>query len=181
MLSAAEIRRLLGLLEQELAAAGVVGEMFVVGGAAMALAYDRSRATRDLDAVFEPKAVVYQAAAAVAAREGLPADWLNDAVKGFLVGHDPAATVVLELPALRVRVASPGYLFALKAAAARAERDADDLRLLYELCGFPDIDAALEHVERTLGPAFPLAAKTAFLLRELLEPAGGSDPPPERA
>lgn len=89
----------------------------------MALAYDRRRATRDLDAVFEPKSAVYAAAGRVAAREGLPADWLNGAVKAFLPGPDPAATVVLELAGLRVRLASPGYLFALKAAAPQAERD----------------------------------------------------------
>ncbi len=173
LLSADEIRRLLGMLDEELSRAGIVGEMFLVGGAAMAIAYDRNRATRDLDAVFEPKAMVYEAAARVAAREGLPADWLNDAVKGFLPGPDPAATVALELPSLRVRIASPGYLFALKAAAARGERDADDLRLLFRLCGFADVECALDHVEHTLGRSFKLAPKTAFLLRELLDDPSG--------
>ena len=168
MLDEFEIRRLLGLLGAELSGAGLTGELFLVGGAAMALAYDRKRATRDLDAVFEPKSAVYAAALRVAEREGLPADWLNDAVKAFLPGPDPAATVALEVDGLRVRVASPGYLFALKAAAARAERDAEDLTILYRLCGFPDIEAALDHVERTLGPAARLAPKTSLLLRELL-------------
>lgn len=172
MLAQAEIRRLLGLLSDELEAGGLTGELFLVGGAAMALAYDRRRATRDLDAVFEPKAEVHAAAGRVAAREDLPADWLNDAVKAFLPGPDPSATVALELPGLRVRVASPGYLFALKAA-ARAERDADDLTVLYGLCGFANVDEALDHVERTLGPAARLAPKAALLLQELL---GGAEP-----
>lgn len=168
MLSKTEIQRLLRLLNEELSEAGSVGELFLVGGAAMVLAYDRSRATRDLDAVFEPRDVVYEAAARVARREGLPDDWLNDAAKGFLPGPDQAATVLLDMSALRIRVASPGYLFALKAAAARVERDADDLRLLYRLCGFASLDEALDHVQHTLGPAMPLAPKTSFLLRELL-------------
>lgn len=168
MLAREEIRRLLGLLSDELTAHGLVGELFLVGGAAMALAYDRDRATQDLDAVFEPKTAVYAAAAAVAQREGLPEDWLNDAVKGFLPGPDPAATVALELTGLRVRVASAGYLFAIKAAAARAERDSDDLVLLYRLCGFADVEEALDHVERTMGTAAVLAPKTSPLLRELL-------------
>lgn len=168
MLTRPQIERLLQALDLELQRRGLVGEVFLVGGAAMVLAYDRDRATRDLDAIFEPKIQVYEAAQAVAEAEGLPADWLNDAVKGFLPGADPASTVLLDLPSLRVRVASPGYLFAMKAAAARGDRDSDDLLALYRLCGFGSVEAALDHVERILGPAMPLAPKTALLLQELL-------------
>lgn len=50
----------------------------------MALAYNTTRSTRDIDAIFEPKMLAYQIAAEVAAeREDLPEDWLNDAVKAF--------------------------------------------------------------------------------------------------
>ena len=65
---------LLGLLEAlaaELDSIGVRGEMFIVGGAAMALAYNTRRSTRDIDAVFEPKATIYQAAERVAAAHGV--------------------------------------------------------------------------------------------------------------
>ena len=75
---------LLAELGEELAAAGVRGELFVVGGAAMALAYSARRLTSDVDAVFEPKTVVYDAARVVAERHGLKPDWLNDGVKGLL-------------------------------------------------------------------------------------------------
>ena len=63
-----DIRALLDDLSQELAARGALAELFLVGGAALAVAYDDTRATRDLDAVFIPSDVVRQAAAAVAAR-----------------------------------------------------------------------------------------------------------------
>jgi hypothetical protein len=86
-----DIRALLDDLSQELAARGARAELFLVGGAALAVAYDAMRATRDLDAVFIPSGVVRQAAAAIAEREGLAEDWLNDAVKGFLPGPDPDA------------------------------------------------------------------------------------------
>ncbi|GII81281.1 hypothetical protein Sru01_62630 [Sphaerisporangium rufum] len=33
---------------------GVVADLYIFGGAAMALAYDARRSTRDIDAVFEP-------------------------------------------------------------------------------------------------------------------------------
>ena len=49
-----DIRALLDDLSAELAARGARAELFLVGGAALAVAYDATRATRDLDAVFIP-------------------------------------------------------------------------------------------------------------------------------
>jgi len=163
-----EIRQLLAELGDELAAHGVRGELFVVGGAAMALAFNTRRATRDIDGVFEPKTIVYEASARVAARHGeeLGDEWLNDAVKGFLLGDDPAATVMLDHPGLRVRVASPRYLFAMKVAAARVERDADDIAALYRLSGFTDLEDALQFVEHTY-PHLVLLPRVQYLLEEL--------------
>ena len=66
-----DIRSLLDDLSAELAARGARAELFLVGGAALAVAYDATRATRDLDAVFIPTDVVRQAAATVAE----PRDW----------------------------------------------------------------------------------------------------------
>jgi hypothetical protein len=61
-----DIRALLDDLSAELAARGARAELFLAGGAALAVAYDAMRATRDLDAVFIPTDVVRQAATAVA-------------------------------------------------------------------------------------------------------------------
>jgi hypothetical protein len=55
------------------------------------VAYDATRATGDLDAVFVPAGIVRQAATAVAEHRRLTEDWLNDAVKEFLPGPDPDA------------------------------------------------------------------------------------------
>ena len=41
-------------LGDRLAKRGVVADIYVFGGAAMALAYDSRRATRDVDALFKP-------------------------------------------------------------------------------------------------------------------------------
>ena len=90
-----DIRALLDDLSAELAARGARAEVFLVGGAALAVAYDATRATRDLDAVFIPTDIVRQAAAAVAQHRGLTEDWLNDAVKGFLPGPDPGRAALL--------------------------------------------------------------------------------------
>lgn len=161
------IEVLLQELARRLEERGVQGRLFVVGGAAMALAYGRGRATQDVDGVFEPKEVVYEAAREVAMERGLQPDWLNDGVKGFLVGADPDASTYLDEPGLRVEVASPRYLFVLKALAARVDRDAGDLVTLFRLCGFRDVEDALGHVEQH-APSALLQPKTEFLLRELL-------------
>lgn len=167
------IEGLLRDLGRKLEERGVEGRLFVVGGAAMALAYGRGRATQDVDAVFEPTEVVHDAARELARERGLEPDWLHDGVKGFLLGADPDASTHLDVPGLRVEVASPRYLFVLKAMAARVDRDARDLVDLFNLCGFRDVDAALEHVEQH-APSSLLHPKTEFLLRELF--AGEASP-----
>jgi hypothetical protein len=81
-----DIRVLLDDLSAELAARGARAELFLVGGAALAVAYDATRSTRDLDAVFIPSEVVRQAATAVAEREGLAEEGLNDEGHGGFAG-----------------------------------------------------------------------------------------------
>jgi len=107
-LSADDIRRLFEELASELDRNGQRAEVFLVGGAAIALCFHARRATRDLDAIFAPADSVRRAAAVVADREGLDPDWLNDAVKGFLRGPDPNAARYFEAPGLLVDVASAG-------------------------------------------------------------------------
>ncbi len=181
LLGGDDLRRYLTELGDDLDSTGVRGELFVVGGAAMALAYNTRRATRDIDAVFEPKSIIYEAARRISARHPeLPEDWLNDAVKGFRLGDDPAATVVFDRPGLRVRVASPRYLFAMKIAASRVERDTDDIVALHRLSGFEGVDDALAYVERTYSH-LRLEPRVQYLLEELeaaglLGPGGAGDP-----
>ncbi|MGP3968098.1 hypothetical protein [Streptomyces sp. 6N223] len=57
-----EIEQALRMLGERLARRGVTAEVYVFGGAAMALAYDSRRATRDIDAVFVPHGVVLEEA-----------------------------------------------------------------------------------------------------------------------
>lgn len=165
-----QIRSLLTELGADLQTRGIRGELFIVGGAAMALAYNTRRATRDVDAVFEPKTAIAGAASRVAARHGLPMDWLNDAMKGFLPGPDPDQRAVLSAPGINVSVPSPEYLLALKVAAARVDRDPDDIRVLAGLCGARTADDVLNIAERVMGGRARLLPKTQFLIEEMFPP-----------
>ncbi len=176
LLDGEEIRRLLADLGRRLAAKGITARLFLVGGAALALAYNDRRATRDLDAVFEPKTEIYAEAALLAEEQGLPDDWLNDGVKGLL--PDRAAAEVgshFEAPGISVEVASPTYLFAMKAAAARAEIDADDLRFLANHLGLTDVEEAFALVEHYYSP-HRLKPVARSLIEEVVgqRPAEGS-------
>jgi hypothetical protein len=154
--------------------AGVLGQravdarVFVVGGAAMVLAYGQRRMTRDVDAIFEPKAEVYAAAHDVAVSRNLPEDWLNDAAKAFAPGTDPKQRVVLHTENLEVSVASPEYLLAMKLLASRVDQDVDDIRLLYSLLGYTTAAEGLDLVERYY-PREHLQLRIQFLLEELFD------------
>lgn len=163
----AEIIDALTALAGELTQRGISAEMYVVGGAAIALAFDERRSTRDIDAVFEPKGVVYEAAASVGEQRGLPPGWLNDAVKGFLAGDDPAAAPVLELPGLRCLTASAETLLALKVLAHRVGEDEADLRLLADELGLESAEEVLSMAERTYGDRLDPAAR--FFVEQIFE------------
>jgi hypothetical protein len=160
-----EIIDALGALAEDLHAQGITAEMYVVRGAAIALAFDERRTTRDIDAVFEPKSSVYEAAERVRERLGLSREWLNDAVKGFLAGDDPNAAPVLELPGLRVLAASPEMLLALKVLAHRQGEDEEDLRLLAAHLGLERAEDVLAVAESTFGDRLEPAAR--FFVEEL--------------
>ncbi|MBJ7608215.1 MAG: hypothetical protein JF887_02130 [Candidatus Dormibacteraeota bacterium] len=153
-------------LASVLAARGIEGRLFVVGGAAMAIAFDARRMTRDIDAVFEPKSQVYNAAHEVGERLGLPDDWLNDAVKGFVPGTDPEALPIFVRPGLAVSAASARFLLAMKLRAARAEQDVGDIRFLANLLGLRTRDEVLR-VATERYSAEDLPPRARFLVEEL--------------
>ncbi len=168
-----EILAALTALAAALDARGLTGEMYVVGGAAIAIAYDARRSTRDIDAVFEPKIAIYEVAAEVGDRLGLPVGWLNDAVKGFLEGGDPHATPVVELPGLRCLAASPRILLALKVLAHRVGEDEDDVRLLARELGLRTPAEVLAVAEDLYADRLDAAAR--FFVEEVV---ADDEPPP---
>ena len=153
-------------LDEELGRSGTRADVFLVGGAAIAVAYDARRATADVDAVFVPTSEVRSAAQRIAERLGLDEDWLNDGVKALVPGPDPDRREVFEGQYLQVAAASPRFLLAMKLLASRVERDQDDIRILYRLCGFTTAEEGLRLVESTY-PGYLLAPRTRFMLEEM--------------
>ena len=110
----------------------------------MALAYDATRVTRDVDSLFVPHGVVLEEARNVAQDLGLPPWWLNEQASVYISGKDdPGKRRVFDHPGLRVTAASPRHIFAMKALAART-RDIDDLRLLADTIGVDSAETAMQ-------------------------------------
>lgn len=163
----ARIRGALEALGEELTDQGVRGQIFIVGGAAMALAYSTRRVTKDIDAVFEPKSAIYTAATKVAEDLGLPEDWLNDAAKGFMPGEDEHPRPVPDIRGIEVTTASPRYLLAMKLMAMRFGEDDEDIEVLLRQCDLHSAEEALdllEHMYPLQGPP----PKARFFLEEIL-------------
>lgn len=168
-LSKADIQRLLELLDVELQAASVFGEVYLVGGAVMCLAFDARESTRDVDALFKPATAIRAAAARVAARAGVASHWLNDAVKGW-IGTRATFDQWFDRPHLKVFVAQPEYILAIKCVAMRlgAEfHDLDDVRFLLRYLNLTSAAEALAIVEQYFDKD-QIPAKTQFVLKELL-------------
>lgn len=165
----------------QLVAAGLVGDVYLVGGAAMVLAYDADRMTRDIDAVFAPTDGIYRAAQIVGDDLRLPHGWLSDAAKGFVPGADPGALQVLDVPGLRVTAHSPEFLLGMKLVAARPEQDRGDIAHLSRLLDLKTRDEVLAVVERMYPPDL-LLPRTRFLVEEMFpagrQPLGVDEPEP---
>ncbi len=162
----ARIVAALQALGDELTREGVRGQIFIVGGAAMALAYSTRRVTKDIDAVFEPKSVIYAAATKVAEAHDLPEGWLNDAVKGFMPRADEHPRPVPDIAGIEITTASPQYLLAMKLMAMRFGEDDEDIRILLRECDLHSVKETLALLERIYPPQEP-PAKTRFFLEEL--------------
>lgn len=166
LLGRVELERAFTRLGERLERRGIVADVFVVGGAAMALAYDANRVTRDVDAVFVPHGVVLEEARRVADELGLPRWWLNEQASVYISGKDdPGKRRVFDHPGLRVMAASPEHIFAMKALASRV-RDVDDLRVLADLAGIDTFDAALRECAQFYPEEEP-SPRAVAVLREL--------------
>ena len=168
-LKQSDIRRLFELLNEELRTSATKAELFLVGGAVMCLAYSARPSTQDIDAVFRPPAKVREAAARVAARTHVNPDWLNDGVKRFMSAQGDFASF-LELDHLRVMVAQPEYLLAMKCLSMRigAEfHDEDDIRYLLRHLDIRSTEKAIATVTKYY-PLERFPQKTVYALEELL-------------
>ena len=146
-LSSATQRKLLTELVERLDAKGVETLIYVLGGAAAGLAYypdgvDR-RSSTDIDATFSAGAEVVAEAEAMARERGMRLDWFNRGAEQFLPPTgEPEGRPILERGKVKVVVAPPKFLLAMKLRASRMGRDDEDIAVLIRVCGLKSIEDA---------------------------------------
>lgn len=177
-LSKDDILRGLRKIDAKAKEGGVVIDLSIYGGAALALVFDLRLATRDVDAVVHgAPGFLRRAAAEVAADEGWPTDWLNDGVKGFTSNNETMRLMedfeATPAGGLRVYTPTPEYLFALKCMAMRPDgldgsHDISDIEALADIAGIADSAAALSLVEEFY-PSSRIPPKVRFGVEEIME------------
>src|SRR2546426_2472192 len=115
--------RLAALLRER----GVEGEICLLGGTVMVLAFRSRPSTKDVDAIFQPASLVRELARQVAAERDLPDNWLNDAAKSFIsIRHETTDADLPQFQGLRVTAPTPQYMLAMKCMASRIGAGPDD-------------------------------------------------------
>jgi len=160
-----EITKYLSELNDELSSANIKGEITIYGGAVMCLVYDARPATKDVDAIFKPASEIRTLIAKIAERHGLPTDWLNDGLKGYLVSHP--RRILFDLSDLKVFVPEPDYMLAMKALSARADTyDQTDVRILIKVLGLKAPAEVFAILEKYY-PQHQIKPATQYFIEEL--------------
>jgi hypothetical protein len=194
MLKKEDILRGLRKLDAKARESGVLVDLSIYGGAALAIAFDIRHATRDVDAVVRGNPEFLRTAALeIAEDEQWPKDWLNDGVKGFA-----SAKEQMNLMSgfeggpeggLRIHVPTPEYPFAMKCMAMRAEgidgsHDISDIRALAVEANIRTVEEALSLVEEFY-PAARIPPKVRFGVEEIMQqlavPSAAATQPPARS
>lgn len=167
-----KLTHLLEDVSRELEKRKLTATIFMVGGAAMSIAYNHDRVTRDVDAIFIPAPEMREVIEQVGERNDLEHDWLNDGAKGFMPGNDPNAETVYNSSSLTVYVPSREYLLAMKVHAGRDDRDYSDAALLAKQLGY----TRAEQIEELLVSYYgrQVQIKHRYIAREVITQATGT-------
>lgn len=175
------IEELLGELGRRLQTRGVKGVIYIAGGAAIALEFEKRRVTVDIDAVFQPAEAIREEAILMAEEHELPSTWLSDRVRAFMPPGEDDQAAVFTVPGLSVSVASARYLLAMKMAAGRTQ-DLHDLVLIFRELGITQPEEASSIARDVHGPdsvLLPTDEEMTLIARAVLnrmkEPPGQPD------
>lgn len=163
------LHRAFSALAEKLSRRSIVGHVHVVGGAAMILAYDPTRAaTRDIDALFSPDGPMITAIRQLAAEHGWPSTWLNNQAASYVSRTPGQGALVFDHPNLQIAATPPEHLLAMKVLAARAVRDGEDVQFLLGRLNITSAAEVWAVVERYF-PGTEIPQRSEQLVNDLLD------------
>jgi len=172
LLDTERLEALLTELADRLADRGIAANLYIVGGAALALCYyqeGQRRLTNDVDASFSPVEEVANEAEALAEKYGLRPGWLNPKAAQFFPAHGlPEGSTVIERDRVAMVVGPPRLILAMKLRAARLGRDNDDVAVLIRRCDIRSVEEAeavlaeCYNGEESFGPVARAMVETAL-------------------
>ena len=141
MLDRKRIETLFEALDAELDRLNASAELYVAGGARMALGLREGRTTSDVDVSFRrTEGAVDQALETVGEQNGLKPSWLNSAMLKTLPSTpDSDESTLYEGRRLKIIGASPKRVLAMKVMALRT-KDLDDIRALMKSTGIETVE-----------------------------------------
>jgi len=168
------LRRLSDLLGHR----GITGEVCLLGGSVMVLAFRARTATKDVDAIFQPVQVIRDLARLVQEEMDLPENWLNDGAKAFVSPrHETVEADLPQFEHLRVIAPTPEYMLAMKCMASRIPARPDehgdlaDIAFLVRYLRLASADEAIAIVARYY-PEDQLPARARFVIEDLFSEGG---------
>jgi hypothetical protein len=171
-----EMESALAELADQLNLRNVKAKIYLVGGAAMVLAFDARFTTGDIDGAMYPTDDVLAVAAEIGERRGLDAEWLSNSARQFIpVFKEPNWKPILKSGTVEIVAADERSMLAMKMRAGRGSRDRLDINFLVKRCGITSAVEALNLYDDYF-PEDPLPDRTLPLLDEAIEALGPRSP-----
>ena len=156
-------------LSSELETRDARAHVYVFGGAAMSVAFDRGRTTVDIDVrVDSGREKLMEAVEAVGRRHGFEAGWFSEPLAVVLPrGSDQRAATLYQSQYLTVTGASAKHLLAMKIVAGRL-KDHVDIAVLCKKLGLTNEQQALQIKDDVL-PGVPVNRQAREALAKVFE------------
>ena len=152
-LTAEEIIKYLLILNEKLKQNNKHGELSMVGGAVMCLVFESRLSTFDIDAIFSPHGEIEKLIFDIADEYKLPKHWINEGVAMYL-SKKGEFSEYRNLSNLKIYVATPEYMLAMKALSARIG-NINELKDIKFLINYLDLKSS-DDVFKVIGKFYSL-------------------------
>ncbi len=167
-LSKEKLMELFEELNDSLAKKVLRGEIVLFDGSVFVLVLKVRPRTKDVDAIWEPKEVIYKLATEIAEKHNIRPDWLNDGVKNW-ISSIPEKKVFHKYSNLTIYHADLRYLLAMKCLAARQDAlDKEDSKTLIKTLGIKSVKECLDLLFKFY-PQRLVEQKSIYFIEEIFD------------